>query len=116
MPLGSIVEAPEFIQRAQRIMTAEQLDELLFFLARHPAAGDIIPGSGGVRKLRWQAEGRGKRGRSRIIDYFHDLSMPLMRFTVYAKNEKADLSARERREMRELVQRIVKQFKPEKRG
>lgn len=89
---------------------------MLFFLARHPEAGDVIPASGGVRKLRWHAEGRGKQGGSRVIYYFHDLSMPLMLFTVYAKNEKSDLSAAERREMRELVQRIVEQFKQGKRG
>jgi hypothetical protein len=115
-PLLSIIEAPEFIQRARKIMTSDQQDELLFFLARHPESGDVIPDSGGVRKLRWGAEGRGKRGGSRVIYYFHDLSMPLMLFTVYAKNEKSDLSATERRELRALVDRIVEQFKQPKRG
>jgi hypothetical protein len=97
-------------------MTTEQHDELVFLLARHPEAGDVIPDSGGVRKLRWRAEGRGKRGGSRVIYYFHDLSMPLVLFTVYAKNEKADLSAKDRRELRALVQLIVEQFKRRKRG
>jgi len=78
-------------------MTAEQQDELVLFLARHPEAGDVIPDSGGVRKLRWLAEGRGKRGGARVIYYFRDLSMPLVLFTVYAKNEKSDLSAKERK-------------------
>jgi hypothetical protein len=87
LPLVSIIEAPEFIQRARKIMTSDQQDELLFFLARHPESGDVIPDSGGVRKLRWGAEGRGKRGGSRVIYYFHDLSIPLVLFTVYAKNE-----------------------------
>ncbi len=57
-----------------------------------------------------------KAGRSRVIYYFHDLSTPLMLFTVYAKNEKADLSAKDRRELRALVHLIVEQFKRRKRG
>jgi hypothetical protein len=115
-PLVSIIESPEFIQRARKIMTTEQQDELLLFLARNPTAGDVIPDSGGVRKLRWLAEGRGKRGGSRVIYYFHDLSMPLVLFTVYAKNEKSDLSANERKALRVAVDRIVDQFKKQKRG
>lgn len=59
--LVSIIETEEFIDRARKIMTSDQQDELLFFLARHPEAGDVIPDSGGVRKLRWLAEGRGNR-------------------------------------------------------
>ena len=113
-PLVSIIEAPEFIQRARKIMTAEQQDELLFFLARYPEAGAVIPDSGSVRKLRWLAEGRGKRGGARVIYYFHDMSMPLVLFTVFAKNEKSDLSAKERKELRALVDRIVEQFKQRK--
>jgi len=86
------------------------------FLARHPEAGDVIPDSGGVRKLRWLAEGRGKRGGSRVIYYFHDQSMPLVIFTVYAKNSKPDLSATERRALRAAVFEIVAEFKRQKRG
>lgn len=83
----------------------------MLFLARYPEAGDIIPDSGGVRKLRWMAKGRGKRGGARVIYYFHDLSMPLVLFTAYAKNRKPDLSASERKELRKLVDGIVEQLK-----
>ena len=68
-------------------MTLEQREELLLFLPRHPEAGDVIPDSGGVRKLRWLAQGRGKRGGARVIYYFHDLSVPLVLFTAYAQTE-----------------------------
>lgn len=109
--LISVVESPEFIARVRKIMTAEQQEELILFLARQPEAGDVIPDSGGVRKLRWLAQGRGKRGGARVIYYFHDSSMPLVLFTVYAKNEKSDLSASERRSLKVLVGGIVDQFK-----
>jgi hypothetical protein len=114
--LVSIIETEEFIGRARKIMTAEQQDDLLLFLARHPEAGDTIPDSGGVRKLRWLAKGRGKQGGARVIYYFHDLSMPLVLFTAYAKNRKSDLSAKERKDLRNLVDRIVEQLRPKRRG
>lgn len=62
------------------------------------------------------ARGRGKRGGARVIYYFHDSTMPLVLFTVYAKNEKSDLTAKEKKELRQLVGRIVAQFKPQQRG
>jgi hypothetical protein len=74
--LVSIIETEEFIDRARKLMTSDHQDELLFLLARHPEAGDVIPDSGGVRKLRWLAGGRGKQGGARVIYYFHDLSCP----------------------------------------
>ncbi len=114
--LVSIIETEEFIERARKIMTAEQQDDLLLFLARYPEAGDIVPDSGGVRKLRWLAKGRGKRGGARAIYYFHDLSMPLVLFAAYAKNRKSDLSANERKELRNMVDRIVEQLKRRRRG
>jgi hypothetical protein len=114
--LVSVIESPEFITRVRKIMTIEQQDRLILFLARQPEAGDVIPDSGGVRKLRWQVEGRGKRGGARVIYYFHDFSMPLVLFTAYAKNEKSDLSPKERRAMRALVSSIVDQFKTYKGG
>lgn len=66
--------------------------ELVGYLAYHPAAGAVIPGTGGVRKLRWRLEGRGKRGGARVIYYYHDLEMPLYLLTAYAKNERENLS------------------------
>jgi len=114
--LVSIIETREFLQRTRKIMTAEQQDDLVVFLARHPEAGDVIPDSGGVRKLRWLAEGRGKRGGSPVIYYFHDPSTPLVIFTVYAKNSKSDLSTKERRELRAAVGEIVAELKRQKRG
>lgn len=63
-PLVSIIEAPEFIERARRIMTTEQQDDLLLFLARHPEAGDIIPDTGKVRKLRWLADVESEAARA----------------------------------------------------
>jgi hypothetical protein len=62
------------------------------FVGANPDVGDIIPETGGVRKLRWSVRGRGKRGGVRVIYYFHSEAFPLFLLTVYTKNQKANLT------------------------
>jgi hypothetical protein len=80
---------------------------VVFFLAANPEAGDIIAETGGARKLRWRAPGRGKRGGVRVIYYYHNKSIPLFLLNVFAKNEKANLTKAERNEMKALLPRLV---------
>lgn len=77
------------------------------YLAAHPKAGDLIEGTGGVRKLRWSRDGRGKSGGVRVIYYFHSEAMPLYLLTLFAKNERANLSKAECNELGELVEVLV---------
>jgi hypothetical protein len=67
----------------------------------------MIEGAGGVRKLRWARDGRGKSGGVRVIYYFHSAVMPLYLLTMFAKNERANLSKAERNELGELVDALV---------
>jgi mRNA-degrading endonuclease RelE of RelBE toxin-antitoxin system len=62
-------------------------------LADQPEAGDLIPGSGGLRKLRWRGSGRGKRGGLRVIYYLRDREGVIWMLTIYAKNEASDIPA-----------------------
>ena len=105
-----MVETPEFISRADQLMTDENREELIAFLAANPTAGDLIPGTGGVRKLRWKLEGRGKRGGARIIHFFHSADMPLFLLTAFAKNERADLSQEDRNGFRKLTKLLVESY------
>ena len=66
-------------------------------------AGDLVPGTGGVRKLRWGLEGRGKRGGARVVYFYHDPDVPIFALTAYAKNERADLSQQDRNDFRKLT-------------
>ncbi len=75
--LITIVELPEFQKRSEKILTKNERDELIYFLAANPKSGNLIQGSGGIRKLRWRAKGKGKSGGSRIIYYFHNPEIPL---------------------------------------
>lgn len=83
--------------------TEEERLEFIAFIAYNPMAGDVIPGGGGVRKVRWGREGRGKRGGVRLVYYFHDGSIPLFLITVYAKSKKENLTRRELKSMSKLV-------------
>jgi len=67
VPMLTIVETGAFARRAEKLLTEEEHGELLFYLAVHPDSGDEIPGTGGVRKVRFSAKGRGKSGRVRVV-------------------------------------------------
>lgn len=83
---------------------------LVDYLARNPLAGDLIPGTGGVRKLRWALEGPGKRGGARVVYYYHNDAMPIFMLTAYAKYERADLSQADRNDFRRLTTLLVERY------
>ena len=109
-PIG-VVETPEFIRAATKLLRERERSDLVDFLARNPAAGDLIPGTGGVRKLRWGLEGRGKRGGARVVYFYHDVDMPIIALTAYAKNQQADLSQQDRNDLKRLTTQLVRAFK-----
>jgi hypothetical protein len=88
-------------------MDDSERSELVEYLAYHPAAGVVIPGTGGVRKLRWGLEGRGKRGGARVIYFYHDAEMPLYLMTAYAKNARENLSKAEINALQNIARALV---------
>ena len=103
----TVVETPGFLRDAAAAMAESERDEVVYFLAANPDAGDLMPDTGGARKLRWRAPGRGKRGGFRVIYYYHNEAIPLFLLNVFAKNEKANLTKAERNEMKALLPRLV---------
>ena len=100
--------------RLSAFLKRDDSAELEIYLAANPTAGDIIPGTGGVRKLRWAASGRGKRGGARIIYYYHSLVMPLFLIAAYAKNTKSTLTNAEKSQLRKLTAKLKKHYAEEK--
>jgi len=109
--LMTVVETPGFLREAQGAMPDEERVSLINFLAANPLAGDVMPETGGARKLRWRAPGRGKRGGVRVIYYYHDESIPLFLLNVFAKNEKSNLTQAERNEISKLLPRLVASYR-----
>ncbi|MDD2966082.1 MAG: type II toxin-antitoxin system RelE/ParE family toxin [Desulfovibrionaceae bacterium] len=99
----TVVETPSFLRRAKNLLTEEERLNLVTYLAENPEAGDVMEGTGGVRKVRWARQGAGKSGGYRIIYYFHSRNIPLFALLIYGKNEKANLSQAEKNEMRKLT-------------
>jgi hypothetical protein len=82
----TVAETPIFQRYAADIWTQDELDAFINWIAANPDAGDVISGSGGCRKVRWTAPGRGKRGGARVI-YFNVSDQTIWLLIVYAKNK-----------------------------
>jgi len=104
--LITVAETAEYIRCALRLLSAADRMEVVEYLAANPQAGDLMQGTGGVRKLRWARGGRGKSGGVRVIYYFHSDAMPLYLLTMFAKNERSDLSKAERNDLAGLVRML----------
>jgi hypothetical protein len=97
------VETSVFTQRITKLLTDDEYHELQALLAEHPKAGDVIPGAGGLRKLRWRAAGRGKRGGLRVIYYGWSEDRLYMIF-VYDKVRQGDLTPEQLKALRAYVE------------
>lgn len=112
--LITIAETSEFIRKAKKLLSDTERDELLSYMANHPLAGDLIEGTGGIRKLRWARQGMGKSGGVRVIYFFYNKGMPLYALTVYGKGEKDNISKAERNQLAQLVEMLVSHWQARK--
>ena len=108
--LNSVVELPEFVRTAEKLLTEDERVELIDYLAANPMAGVLVRGTGGIRKLRWKRKGMGKRGGSRVVYFFHSDTMPLFLMTLYSKSKMANVSAAERQRLAKLRDILIEKF------
>lgn len=102
-PEITVLQLPKFKAEASELIGADGIEALAVYLIDHPHSGDVIPGSGGVRKLRWAAQGKGKRGGARVIYLYVVLAARIYLIRCYAKNVKADLTADEKKQLRQIA-------------
>ena len=97
------IETRLFTRLVEEYLSDGELSELQLFLLNNPSAGDVIRGSGGVRKLRWSVAGRGKRGGVRIIYFLRSKQGEIWLLTIYAKNEAESLSGEVLKRIKEEI-------------
>jgi mRNA-degrading endonuclease RelE of RelBE toxin-antitoxin system len=100
----SFVETELFTRLVQEYLTDDEYGRLQALLMEQPETGPVVPGSGGVRKLRWAAPGRGKRGGYRVIYYVKVEQGVIWMLTIYPKNVRENLPAHVLRQIRKEVE------------
>jgi len=111
----TVVETEEFLADVEGVLSEDEHDALIQYLAQQPGEGALMPGTGGLRKLRWVSKGKGKRGGSRVIYYFHNIDVPLFLMAIYAKKVQTDLSARQRKALALQLRALKEDWKEKKR-
>ncbi len=100
-PLLSFIELAPFTRACEAYgMDDPELAELQAALIATPEAGDVIPGSGGCRKLRWRVQGRGKRGGYRVIYFLHTVEGSIVLALLYAKNVRDNMEPKLLKQLR----------------
>lgn len=97
----TIVESPLFSKLWPDYWTEDELGEFCMFIASHPNAGDLVPGSGGCRKVRWSRPGTGKSGGVRVVYTTRLIAGELMLLVIYAKSARENIPAHVLRQIAE---------------
>lgn len=104
--MQTIAETKAYASCAQKLLTLAERNELVDVIASNPKAGDLIQGTGGIRKLRFARGGSGKSGGVRVVYYYHDPYHPILLLTLFGKNETSNLTQAERAALGDMVKRI----------
>ena len=105
-----VVETPAYLQSVKKFWSQEVQNEFKEYIGLNPLAGDVIPGLGGIRKIRWQGSGRGRRGGARVIYYVYNEDFPIYLFFAYAKNAQTDLTEDEKEALRKAAASLKSSF------
>ena len=103
-PIFEFIETPTFTRNVANFLDDDEYASLQNYLNEYPGAGAVIPGSGGVRKLRWRGAGHGKRGGLRIIYYLWLAREEIWMLSIYGKNMRDNISAHILKIMREAIE------------
>lgn len=98
------IETPIFTDSIKEIMSDEEYRQFQLELAEQPGKGDVIQGTGGIRKIRAKATGRGKQGGSRVIYYWRSAHDQILMLLAYPKNEQTDLTSTQKKALKSVVE------------
>ncbi len=109
-----ILTTPAFDKKAGKLLSEDALEELYDYLEECPDSGQIIQGTGGIRKLRWASgkNNKGKSGGVRIL-YHYSKEVMVLLITLYSKSEKENITQAEKSILKSIVEKLLKEFKEE---
>ena len=99
----TVIETPVYSHKIGAILTAEEREAVAAFISANPMSGSVVRGSGGVRKVRWAQQGKGKSGGARIIYYNRLANSEIWLLTIYAKRDRSTIPAHELRLIKETI-------------
>jgi hypothetical protein len=111
LSMQTVVETPMYLRAAEAIYSEANREEIVRTIAAYPEAGDLIPGTGGYRKLRFARPGMGKRGGARIVYLYGGEDLPIFLITVYAKSEKGNLSKAEQNALAKMAKSFFADYR-----
>ncbi|MHC1759419.1 MAG: type II toxin-antitoxin system RelE/ParE family toxin [Negativicutes bacterium] len=114
--LITVVELTPFLHAVQDIGDDAERASFTTYIAENYEDGDLIQGTGGLRKLRWKRPCIGKRGGVRIIYYYYDQQAPVYLITAFAKNEKENLTNEDKKYLAALTAQLKIEIKNKRRG
>lgn len=109
--LVTVIETPTYLADVKKVLNENQRAAVVDLVSANPLAGDLMPQTGGVRKLRIGLTGRGKSGGARVIYFYHNDSIPIFLLTAYPKSVKDNLSAEDCNELRKLTKKLVDTYR-----
>ncbi len=110
--MHTVIETPTFISKCSRYQISDSDREAIIdFVAKNPDAGDVIKGSGGARKLRFAAPGRGKSGGYRVVTFYSGQDIPVFLLSIFAKGDKTNLTDSEVNVLRTVLRTLANEYR-----
>jgi hypothetical protein len=107
----TVVEMPGYLKAAEAIFSEAEREQIVARVAADPECGEVMQGTGGFRKVRVARGGKGKRGGARVVYILRNEAFPIFLVTTYAKNEKGNLTKKERNELAKSADEIFAKYR-----
>jgi hypothetical protein len=110
--MQTVIETPAYLSDAKALgLTEIERAIIVDYIAQHPSAGEVMPGTGGARKVRFGGRGKGKSGGYRVITFYSGEAIPVFLLNIFAKGEKVNLTKAEQNALRGILARVVAAYR-----
>lgn len=110
--MHTVIETPSYLADCRGAgLSDDEMSAIVTTISTDPSAGDLIPGTGGARKLRFAGRGKGKSGGYRTVSYFAGGDIPVLLLALVSKGERADLSQAERNQLRTELTLYAREYR-----